>query len=106
LSLRERGVDLLCSNMPYIPTNTLKHLPIYQREPTLALDGGDDGLDIFRKLLNIVTDWLAPNALMLLEIESTLGEQTMQLARQHFSTAQIKLHHDLIGRDRLLEIQT
>ena len=58
LSLRERGVDLLCSNMPYIPTNTLKHLPIYQREPTLALDGGDDGLDIFRKLLNIVTDWL------------------------------------------------
>ena len=43
---------------------------------------------------------------MLLEIESTLGEQTMQLARQHFSTAQIKLHHDLIGRDRLLEIQT
>lgn len=105
LSLRERGVDLLCSNLPYIPTNTLKHLPVYQREPTLALDGGEDGLDIFRKLLNIIPDWLAPNALMLLEIESTLGEQTTQLARQYFPNAHIKLHQDLTGRNRLLEIQ-
>lgn len=103
--LRPLTFDLVCSNLPYIPTSTLKHLPIYQREPTLALDGGEDGLDIFRKLLRIIPDWLAPNALMLLEIESTLGEQTMQLTRQHFPHAQIKLHQDLTGRDRLLEIQ-
>ncbi len=103
--LRPTTFDMICSNLPYIPTNTLKHLPIYQREPTLALDGGEDGLDSFHKLLNIVPDWLAPNALMLLEIESTLGEQTMQLTRQHFPHAQIKLHQDLTGRDRLLEIQ-
>ena len=103
--LRPLTLGLICSNLPYIPTNTLKHLPIYQREPTLALDGGEDGLDIFRKLLNIVPDWLAPNALMLLEIESTLGEDTIQLARQYFQNAQIKLHQDLTGRDRLLEIQ-
>jgi len=103
--LRPLTFGLVCSNLPYIPTNTLKHLPIYQREPTLALDGGEDGLDIFRKLLNIVPDWLAPNALVLLEIESTLGEQTMQLARQHFPHAQINLHQDLTGRDRLIEIQ-
>ena len=103
--LRPLTFDMICSNLPYIPTNTLKHLPIYQREPTLALDGGEDGLDIFRKLLNIVPDWLAPNALMLLEIESALGKQTMQLTRRHFPNAQIKLHQDLTGRDRLLEIQ-
>lgn len=103
--LRPLTFDLICSNLPYIPTNTLKHLPVYQREPTLALDGGEDGLDSFRKLLNIVPDWLTPNALMLLEIESTLGEQTRQLTRQHFPNAQIKLYQDLTGRDRLLEIQ-
>ena len=103
--LRPLTLGLICSNLPYIPTNTLKHLPVYQREPTLALDGGEDGLDSFRKLLNIVPDWLTPNALMLLEIESTLGEQTTQLARQYFPNAHIKLHQDLTGRDRLLEIQ-
>ncbi|MBE7534848.1 MAG: peptide chain release factor N(5)-glutamine methyltransferase [Anaerolineales bacterium] len=102
---RKSKIDLLCSNPPYIPTNTLKHLPIYQREPTVALNGGADGLNIFRKLLSIVPNWLAPNALMLLEIESTLGEQTMQLTRQHFPNARITLHQDLTGRDRLLEIQ-
>ena len=102
---RSSTFDLVCSNLPYIPTNTLKHLPVYQREPTLALDGGEDGLDTFRKLLSIVPDRLAPNALILLEIESTLGEQTAQLARQHFQNANITLHPDLTGRDRLLEIQ-
>lgn len=102
---RKSKIDLLCSNPPYIPTNTLKHLPIYQREPTLALDGGVDGLDTFRKLLSIIPDRLAPNAMILLEIESSLGEQTIQLARQHFQNANITLHQDLTGRDRLLEIQ-
>ncbi|MCC6299933.1 MAG: peptide chain release factor N(5)-glutamine methyltransferase [Anaerolineales bacterium] len=106
LSRWERGVELLCSNLPYIPTKTLKRLPIYKREPTLALDGGDDGLDMFRKLLSAILNWLAPNALLLLEIESTLGKQMTQLARQHFPTARIALHQDLTGRDRLLEIQT
>lgn len=99
-------IDLLCANLPYIPTKTLKGLPVYQREPTVALDGGEDGLDIFRKLLNIIPDWLAPNALILLEIESTLGEQTSQLARQHFPNAKLTMHQDLTGRDRLLKIQT
>ena len=101
----QRSFDLLCANLPYIPTETLKRLPIYEREPTVALDGGEDGLDTFRRLLNIILDWLAPNALILLEIESTLGEQTTQLARQHFPNARITLHQDLTGRDRLLEIQ-
>lgn len=103
---RQSKIDLVCSNLPYIPTQTLKRLPVYQREPTVALDGGEDGLEAFRNLLNLVPDWLAPNALILLEIESTLGEQTMQLARQHYSKARIALHQDLTGRDRLLEIQT
>lgn len=103
---RKSKIDLLCSNLPYIPTNTLKHLPVYQREPTVALDGGADGLDMFRKLLNAIPNGLAPNAMILLEIESSLGKQTMQLARQHFPNARITLHQDLTNRDRLIEIQT
>ncbi len=98
--------NLICANLPYIPTKTLRRLPIFEREPTLALDGGDDGLEQFRRLLQTVPKQLASGALLLLEIEATLGGQTLQLAHQQFPNAVITLHQDLTGRDRLLEIQS
>ncbi len=49
----DRHFDLICANLPYIPTEKLYNLPIYGREPTLALDGGADGLDPFRKLFKL-----------------------------------------------------
>jgi release factor glutamine methyltransferase len=98
--------DLICANLPYIPTDSLHKLPVYGREPTLALDGGTDGLEIIRKLLAIAPEWLAPNGLILLEIEATRGVQALNLAYDLFSRAEIHLHQDLTGRDRLLEIQT
>lgn len=100
-----REFNLICANLPYIPTSTLHGLPIYNREPTLALDGGEDGLDPFRKLLNLSPDWLAPDGMMLLEIESTLGSQALALANIAFPEARISLHKDLAGRDRLLQIE-
>jgi release factor glutamine methyltransferase len=96
--------DLICANLPYIPTETLRNLPIYGREPTLALDGGRDGLEVIRRLLNIAPKWLAPNGKILLEIEATQGGQILNLARAVFSEATILLHQDLAGKDRLLEI--
>jgi release factor glutamine methyltransferase len=96
--------DLICANLPYIPTETMRKLPIYGREPTLALDGGTDGLELYRRLFKIAPDWLAPHGMMLLEIESTLGVQALGLAFDTFSDATIHLHQDLTGNDRLLEI--
>ena len=100
----ERHFDLICSNLPYIPTATLRSLPIFQREPTLALDGGDDGLELIRRLLQVGPEWLAPNGMMLLEVESTRGIQALNYACDLFSEATIHLHQDLAGHDRLLEI--
>ena len=100
----EQHIDLICANLPYIPTGTLRNLPVYGREPTLALDGGDDGLELIRRLLHIAPEWLAPNGMMLLEIESTRGIQALNLACDLFSQATIHLHKDLAGQDRLLEI--
>lgn len=110
LSQRERGegvreINLLCANLPYIPTTTLHGLPIYNREPTLALDGGEDGLEPFRKLLKLSPPWLAPDGMMLLEIESTLGSQALSLADTAFPEARSSLHKDLAGKDRLLQIE-
>jgi release factor glutamine methyltransferase len=100
----ERHFDLICANLPYIPTRTLRQLPIFGREPSLALDGGADGLDPFRRLLELAPEWLAPNGLMLMEIESSMGMQALALACDAFSNARVNLHQDLAGHDRLLEI--
>ncbi|MEP7136892.1 MAG: peptide chain release factor N(5)-glutamine methyltransferase [Chloroflexota bacterium] len=97
--------DLICANLPYIPTQTLSQLSVFGREPTVALDGGADGLDLIRRLLNLAPDWLAPNALILLEIEATLGMKALGLVSDLLSQAEIHLHQDLTGRDRLLEIR-
>lgn len=101
----ELHFDLICANLPYIPTSTLQTLPIFGREPTLALDGGADGLDIIRHLLNIAPKWIAPHGMILLEIESTRGIQALNLARDLFSEANIHLYQDLARQDRLLEIK-
>lgn len=102
-----RGVmafDLMCANLPYIPTKELLTLPIHNREPTLALDGGEDGLDLFRKLMRIAPECLASNSLILLEIGASQGVGTVSLASGAFPNAHIRLHKDLAGRDRLLEV--
>jgi release factor glutamine methyltransferase len=101
---RRSPIDLICANLPYIPTETLHQLPIFGREPTLALDGGPDGLESIRRLLKTGPEWLAPNGMILLEIEATRGIQALNLACDLFSAATIRLRQDLAGRDRLLEI--
>ena len=102
---RRRSLDLICANLPYIPTETLSQLSVFGREPTVALDGGADGLDLIRRLLNLAPAWLAPNGLILLEIESTCGLQALNLAGRMFSNAEISLHQDLAGNDRMLKVE-
>jgi release factor glutamine methyltransferase len=97
--------DLIVANLPYIPTKTLHKLPIFGREPTLALDGGLDGLDLIRRLLMEAPDRLAPGGLLLMEIEATEGPAVLSLACDVFTEAEIHLHKDLAGHERLLEVQ-
>ena len=101
----DRYFDMICANLPYIPTEKLHSLPIYGREPTLALDGGADGLEPFRRLFKLVPEWMAPGGRILLEIEATRGLAVLSLAYDTFSSAAIHLHQDLTGRDRLLEVR-
>jgi release factor glutamine methyltransferase len=96
---------LIVTNPPYIPTNTLHGLPIFGREPTLALDGGSDGLDLIRRILAAAPDRLLPGGLFLMELEASKGPAVLSLAYDSFSEAEIHLHKDFSGRERLLEIQ-
>lgn len=96
--------NLICANLPYIPTKTLHQLPIYGHEPTLALDGGPDGLDIYRRLLKLAPSRLAPRSMMLFELEASQGTSAFNLAYDMLDEASIQLHQDFAGHDRLLEI--
>jgi release factor glutamine methyltransferase len=97
--------SLIVANLPYIPTVTLHGLPVFGREPTLALDGGADGLNMIRRLLTKAPALLTPGGLILFEIEASEGPAVLSLAYNAFAQAEIHLHQDLAGHDRLLEIQ-
>ena len=96
--------DLICANLPYIPSQTLANLTVSRWEPRLALDGGESGLDIIRKFLQQAQSRLAPTGVILIETESTLGLETLHGAQDVFPHAQHRLIHDLAGLDRIVEI--
>jgi len=61
--------DLVVANLPYVPSATLPGLPVEVRhDPSLALDGGPDGLDLVSRLVEELPRLLAPDGLALLEI--------------------------------------
>ena len=98
--------NLITANLPYIPTATLETLDVYTREPTLALDGGVDGLDLIKRLLKDAPRYLAPKGLILLEIDSSHGQNALKLANNFFPKAENELIQDLSGRDRFITIKT
>lgn len=68
-SLRGR-VDLLLANAPYVPTRDLALLPHEAREHenVVALDGGADGLELHRRIIEGAPAWLAPGGRLLIEV--------------------------------------
>jgi release factor glutamine methyltransferase len=67
-SLRGR-VDILLANVPYVPTEAIATMPPEARdhEPQAALDGGADGLTVFRRVASGAPEWLAPGGHVLME---------------------------------------
>lgn len=97
--------DLVCANLPYVPTPILKGLQVYGKEPTLALDGGEEGLDLIEALLAEAPARLTPGGLLLAEIEAGQGPAARALAGRAFPEAPAQVLQDLAGRDRLLRIE-
>jgi len=92
--------DLLVSNPPYIPTKDLDKLdPEVKSEPTLALDGGKDGLDAIRAIVSAAPKLLKPGGYLALEIEHRQGAAVAKLlGAAGFQGAHVK--KDAQGRDR------
>jgi release factor glutamine methyltransferase len=96
---------VICANLPYIPTLVLKNLPVIDKEPQLALDGGIDGIELINRLLYQARSRLSPGGLILLEIEASQGAEAVKLAQALYPAAKVNLLKDLSGQDRCLEIE-
>ena len=99
------SVDLICANLPYIPTLKLQELEVARHEPRLALDGGWDGVELIERLVSQARVLLAPGGLMLLEIEATAGGEVLPLVMNAFPQAKVGLLPDLAGLDRLIRLE-
>lgn len=97
--------DLMTANLPYIPSQKLAELTDLRFEPSLALDGGEDGLKVIRQLLDECAAFINRPGLILLEIESTLGSKVLELSNNAFPGADLQLYQDLAGLDRLAAIE-
>ncbi|WP_051633862.1 putative protein N(5)-glutamine methyltransferase [Bacillus sp. UNC41MFS5] len=74
-------INILVANVPYVPTKAIELLPLEARlyEPNLALDGGEDGLNILRKLVKEAPYWLAPGGHLLIETSGIQAPQTYEI---------------------------
>ena len=100
-------IDLIVSNPPYIANHLLPGLPPeVLREPQLALDGGNHGLEVIRRLLEQAPPKLNEGGRLILEISPEQLEQVCVMAQEQFPGSDIKYISDLLGLARCVTIST
>jgi release factor glutamine methyltransferase len=96
------GFDLIISNPPYVPAGIIPGLaPEVRREPRLALDGGEDGLDLIRRIVQKAPDHLRAGGTLLMEADPGQMEAVAGiLASRGF--LEVQTYQDLSHRDRVI----
>lgn len=104
----KRGVrfDLIVANPPYIPIARYDFLPEdVRREPALALLGGEDGLDFYRRIEDEAKGYLCPGGSLVLEIGDDQREGIEDIFADSTAWASLRFVKDWNGRDRVVVIQ-
>ncbi len=98
---KEIRFDIIVSNPPYISTDEIARLEKQVRdfEPKLALDGGRDGLDFYKKIINLSKNFLNNKGRLYLEIGYDQSKDVVDLAKKE-GYDNIVIIKDLSGRDR------
>ena len=95
--------DLIVSNPPYIPRGELADLQREVRfEPTLALDGGPDGLDFYRRIAEGAPRHLNPGGMVYLEVGAGEARDVLALMKAHIPCADAGTIPDLNGIERIV----
>ena len=98
-------VDLILANLPYVPSGRIPDLqPEIRWEPQQALDGGPDGLDLIRRLLQQAPSKLKEHGIVLLELDPEQVPAVQAMAEEIFPEAEMSVEKDLAQRDRIFVI--
>ncbi len=100
----EGKIDILVSNPPYICTEVIEGLQreVSTYEPKLALDGGVDGLDFYRKIIDGAAELMSENSIIAFEIGYDQGETVKELLVQNGNFNNIRVITDLYGHNRVI----
>lgn len=95
--------DIIVSNPPYIPTSDIETLmeEVKDHEPVIALDGKEDGLYFYRRILQEGTNYLNPNGFFFFEIGCDQGVAVSGLLKEN-GFQDIRIIKDLAGLDRVV----
>jgi len=101
---RDRSLRYLCSNPPYIPDHEWDAVEpnVKNHEPTLALRGGADGMDLIRRVIQFGPDFIEHGGLMLIEVAACHAEQARQLAESHDLLTNTRVLRDSDGLPRIV----
>jgi len=104
----EKDFDLILSNPPYIPRGEIAHLEaeVSRWEPRAALDGGVDGLDFYRRIIEEAPGYLRQGGAVAVEIGAAIGSLVLALFRNNPAYGDTGVHQDYSGRDRVLIART
>ena len=96
--------DALVSNPPYIPRVEMARLPrdVGEWEPALALDGGRDGMDFYRRIVRDGTPRLREGGLLALEVGDDLAGRVSELLRAHGELRRVRVLRDYAGLPRVV----
>lgn len=102
LAFLKGQVSGMVSNPPYIPSSTVLTLQpeVVRHEPHLALDGGFDGLDCIRHLVETAPDYLESGGVWLVEMMAGQAEAVADMLESHGSYGKVQIFSDLAGIDR------
>lgn len=90
-------------NPPYIPSSQIERLqPELRYEPRIALDGGIDGLDFYRRTIKEAADYLATGGLLIMEIGYNQQEAVGDIFKRSLSFEIIEFVRDYNNRDRVV----
>lgn len=104
--IKERKFNIIVSNPPYIETETIKTLSKdVQSEPKIALDGGKDGLDFYRKIADSGSKYLNRQGYICLEIGYNQRIAVRQILENKKRYVNINCIKDLCGNDRVITAQ-
>lgn len=99
--------DIIVTNLPYIPTARLMHIDpmVTDWEPKLALDGGKDGFELYRKLFQQIADNKLFPKYLIGEIDYTQADLVKQESKRLFPNAKVEIKEDLAKLQRYFVIE-